>query len=158
MGNYDSLTCKKLTLFTVSAVMIQIIGLSLFIVGFFPVKPSLSGLRYGFLSHSRSSFSNHVQGLTSLLFSIKTFLSMFLKMFYGVLAFLIVLVDWRAFIRRVSIRLIWIIIYLPCLLKSSNLCTRFEFILRFCHLLLANGYRFRIVSDGNFKFSWLNPT
>lgn len=44
MGNYDSLTCKKLTLFTVSAVMIQIIGLSLFIVGFFPVKPSLSGL------------------------------------------------------------------------------------------------------------------
>ncbi|KAL8532413.1 hypothetical protein ACS0TY_008856 [Phlomoides rotata] len=39
-----SLTCTKLTLFTFSAVMIQIIGLSLFIYGFFPVKPTLSGI------------------------------------------------------------------------------------------------------------------
>ncbi|KAI3462125.1 hypothetical protein Pfo_018788 [Paulownia fortunei] len=44
MSNYCSLTCTKLTLFTVSAVMIQIIGLALFIVGFFPVKPTLSGM------------------------------------------------------------------------------------------------------------------
>ncbi|GFP90700.1 GPI ethanolamine phosphate transferase 2 [Phtheirospermum japonicum] len=44
MSNYYTLTCTRLTLFTVSAVMIQIIGLSLFIVGFFPVKPSFSGM------------------------------------------------------------------------------------------------------------------
>ncbi|KAL1540788.1 GPI ethanolamine phosphate transferase 2 isoform X2 [Salvia divinorum] len=44
MGNDYSLTCKNLTLFTVSSVVIQIIGLYLFIVGFFPVKPSLSGM------------------------------------------------------------------------------------------------------------------
>ncbi|KAL7135495.1 hypothetical protein ABFS83_11G100800 [Erythranthe nasuta] len=44
MNNNNSLTCAKLTLFTVSAVIIQIIGLSLFIVGFFPVKPTLSGM------------------------------------------------------------------------------------------------------------------
>ncbi|PIN16984.1 Glycosylphosphatidylinositol anchor synthesis protein [Handroanthus impetiginosus] len=43
-SNYQSLTCTKLTLWTVSAVLIQIIGLSLFIVGFFPVKPTLSGM------------------------------------------------------------------------------------------------------------------
>ncbi|XP_057807156.1 GPI ethanolamine phosphate transferase 2 isoform X2 [Salvia miltiorrhiza] len=44
MGSDYSLTCKRLTLFTVSAVVIQMIGLYLFIVGFFPVKPSLSGM------------------------------------------------------------------------------------------------------------------
>ncbi|KAL6558732.1 hypothetical protein OROMI_019082 [Orobanche minor] len=44
MSNYYSLSCKKLILFTASAVMIQIIGLSLFISGFFPVKPSFSGM------------------------------------------------------------------------------------------------------------------
>ncbi|XP_047955777.1 GPI ethanolamine phosphate transferase 2 [Salvia hispanica] len=44
MGNDYSLTCKNLPLVTVSAVLIQIIGLYLFIVGFFPVKPSLSGM------------------------------------------------------------------------------------------------------------------
>ncbi|KAL5556550.1 hypothetical protein UlMin_038786 [Ulmus minor] len=38
-----SLTCTKLTLFTVAAVIIQIVGLSLFVFGFFPVKPALSG-------------------------------------------------------------------------------------------------------------------
>ncbi|KAL0461423.1 UNVERIFIED_CONTAM: GPI ethanolamine phosphate transferase 2 [Sesamum latifolium] len=43
-NNYYSLTCKKLALFTVLAVVIQIIGLSLFILGFFPVKPTLSGM------------------------------------------------------------------------------------------------------------------
>ncbi|KAG8373430.1 hypothetical protein BUALT_Bualt11G0023500 [Buddleja alternifolia] len=44
MSKNHSLTCAKLTLFTVSAVMIQIIGLFLFIMGFFPVKPTLSGI------------------------------------------------------------------------------------------------------------------
>ncbi|KAL0381670.1 UNVERIFIED_CONTAM: GPI ethanolamine phosphate transferase 2 [Sesamum angustifolium] len=43
-NNYYSLTCRKLALFTVLAVVIQIIGLSLFILGFFPVKPTLSGM------------------------------------------------------------------------------------------------------------------
>ncbi|CAI9111460.1 OLC1v1011684C3 [Oldenlandia corymbosa var. corymbosa] len=38
-----SLTCRTLTLLTVSAVVIQIIGLSLFVMGFFPVKSTLSG-------------------------------------------------------------------------------------------------------------------
>lgn len=39
----SSLTCTKLTLFTIAGVIIQIIGLSLFVYGFFPVKPALSG-------------------------------------------------------------------------------------------------------------------
>ncbi|XP_057497088.1 GPI ethanolamine phosphate transferase 2 isoform X2 [Actinidia eriantha] len=40
----SSLTCTKLTLFTVAAILVQIIGLSLFVLGFFPVKPALSGV------------------------------------------------------------------------------------------------------------------
>nr|GMD53492.1 GPI ethanolamine phosphate transferase 2 isoform X1 [Ipomoea batatas] len=40
----SSLTCTKITLLTVLAVVIQIIGLSLFVLGFFPVKPTLSGV------------------------------------------------------------------------------------------------------------------
>ncbi|CAK9169181.1 unnamed protein product [Ilex paraguariensis] len=40
----SSLTCTKLTLFTVIAVFIQIIGLLLFVLGFFPVKSALSGV------------------------------------------------------------------------------------------------------------------
>ncbi|GMY12101.1 GPI ethanolamine phosphate transferase 2 isoform X2 [Fagus crenata] len=39
----SSLTCTKLTIFTVAGVIIQAIGLSLFVYGFFPVKPALSG-------------------------------------------------------------------------------------------------------------------
>nr|XP_016514833.1 PREDICTED: GPI ethanolamine phosphate transferase 2-like isoform X3 [Nicotiana tabacum] len=39
----SSLTCKKLTVITVLAVLIQVIGLALFVLGFFPVKPALSG-------------------------------------------------------------------------------------------------------------------
>ncbi|KAF5738027.1 hypothetical protein HS088_TW13G00921 [Tripterygium wilfordii] len=38
-----SITCAKLTSYTVGAVVLQMIGLSLFVFGFFPVKPSLSG-------------------------------------------------------------------------------------------------------------------
>uniref|UniRef100_A0A5B7BMG7 Putative Alkaline-phosphatase-like family protein n=1 Tax=Davidia involucrata TaxID=16924 RepID=A0A5B7BMG7_DAVIN len=40
----SSLTCTKLTLCTIAAVLIQIIGLLLFVLGFFPVKPALSGV------------------------------------------------------------------------------------------------------------------
>ncbi|KAK4356289.1 hypothetical protein RND71_025260 [Anisodus tanguticus] len=39
----SSLTCKRLTLITVLAVLIQVFGLALFVLGFFPVKPALSG-------------------------------------------------------------------------------------------------------------------
>ncbi|CAN0858323.1 GPI ethanolamine phosphate transferase 2 [Linum grandiflorum] len=38
------LTCTKLTLFALAAVFIQIIGLSIFVYGFFPVKPALFGV------------------------------------------------------------------------------------------------------------------
>ncbi|XP_027187605.1 GPI ethanolamine phosphate transferase 2 isoform X2 [Cicer arietinum] len=37
------ISCTKLTLFSISALIIQLIGLSLFVFGFFPVKPLLSG-------------------------------------------------------------------------------------------------------------------
>nr|GMD49280.1 GPI ethanolamine phosphate transferase 2 isoform X1 [Ipomoea batatas] len=40
----SSLTCTKITLLAVLAVVIQIFGLSLFVLGFFPVKPTLSGV------------------------------------------------------------------------------------------------------------------
>lgn len=40
----SSLTCTRLALCTVAAVLLQIIGLSLFGLGFFPVKPALSGV------------------------------------------------------------------------------------------------------------------
>lgn len=40
----SSLTCTRITVFTLTAVVIQIIGLSLFVLGFFPVKPALSGI------------------------------------------------------------------------------------------------------------------
>ncbi|XP_049372254.1 GPI ethanolamine phosphate transferase 2 [Solanum verrucosum] len=39
----SSLTCKKLTVIAVLAVLIQVFGLALFVLGFFPVKPALSG-------------------------------------------------------------------------------------------------------------------
>ncbi|XP_057448555.1 GPI ethanolamine phosphate transferase 2 isoform X2 [Lotus japonicus] len=39
----SSISCTKLTLFTIAAVSIQFIGLSVFLFGFFPVKPILSG-------------------------------------------------------------------------------------------------------------------
>ncbi|XP_052196246.1 GPI ethanolamine phosphate transferase 2 isoform X2 [Diospyros lotus] len=40
----SSLTCTQLTLCTLTAILIQIIGLSLFVLGFFPVKPALLGV------------------------------------------------------------------------------------------------------------------
>ncbi|PRQ48491.1 putative Type I phosphodiesterase/nucleotide pyrophosphatase/phosphate transferase [Rosa chinensis] len=39
----SGLSCTKLTLFTVAGVAIQLVGLSLFVFGFFPVKPTLPG-------------------------------------------------------------------------------------------------------------------
>ncbi|KAK3024564.1 hypothetical protein RJ639_043504, partial [Escallonia herrerae] len=39
----STLTCTKLTLYTMAAVVVQITGLLLFLLGFFPSKPALSG-------------------------------------------------------------------------------------------------------------------
>ncbi|KAH9712748.1 GPI ethanolamine phosphate transferase 2 [Citrus sinensis] len=38
------MTCKSLTIITLAGVIIQMIGLSLFVWGFFPVKPALTGV------------------------------------------------------------------------------------------------------------------
>ncbi|KAF3439213.1 hypothetical protein FNV43_RR17488 [Rhamnella rubrinervis] len=55
-----SLTCTKLTLFTIAGVIIQMVGLSLFVFGFFPVKPALSGVSgpESFRSPSYNSVQN----------------------------------------------------------------------------------------------------
>lgn len=39
----SSVTCKRLTVLTILAVVMQLTGLFLFVMGFFPVKPTLSG-------------------------------------------------------------------------------------------------------------------
>ncbi|CAL9127208.1 unnamed protein product [Musa textilis] len=39
----SSLTCGKLASWTIAAILLQILGLSLFVIGFFPVKPTLPG-------------------------------------------------------------------------------------------------------------------
>lgn len=39
----SSMTCTKLTIWTIFAMALQIAGLYLFVLGFFPVKPALSG-------------------------------------------------------------------------------------------------------------------
>ncbi|KAF5206763.1 Gpi ethanolamine phosphate transferase [Thalictrum thalictroides] len=44
MSSSSTLTCTKLTAWTLAAVFLQILGLSLFVFGFFPVKPTLSGV------------------------------------------------------------------------------------------------------------------
>ncbi|KAH0912831.1 hypothetical protein HID58_036152 [Brassica napus] len=38
------MTCTRLTILTVAGILLQIIGLSIFVFGFFPVKPTLSGV------------------------------------------------------------------------------------------------------------------
>ncbi|KAF8079634.1 hypothetical protein N665_1012s0009 [Sinapis alba] len=38
------MTCTRLTIFTVAGIFLQIIGLSIFVFSFFPVKPTLSGV------------------------------------------------------------------------------------------------------------------
>ncbi|OVA01779.1 Type I phosphodiesterase/nucleotide pyrophosphatase/phosphate transferase [Macleaya cordata] len=40
----SSLTCARLATWTIVAVLLQILGLLLFVLGFFPVKPALSGV------------------------------------------------------------------------------------------------------------------
>ncbi|GAV59225.1 LOW QUALITY PROTEIN: Phosphodiest domain-containing protein, partial [Cephalotus follicularis] len=40
----SSISCSKVSVYTVGGVIIQMIGLSLFVFGFFPVKPALSGI------------------------------------------------------------------------------------------------------------------
>ncbi|CAH9144929.1 unnamed protein product [Cuscuta epithymum] len=56
----SSLTCTKVTLLTVLAIAIQITGLCLFILGFFPVTPTLSGVSglESFYPPGSSSFEN----------------------------------------------------------------------------------------------------
>ncbi|XP_006293624.2 GPI ethanolamine phosphate transferase 2 isoform X1 [Capsella rubella] len=39
-----AMTCTRLTAFTVAGIFLQIVGLSIFVFGFFPVKPTLSGV------------------------------------------------------------------------------------------------------------------
>lgn len=43
------LTCSGLTTCSIAAVIVQMVGVSLFMLGFFPVKPTLSGVRFDFL-------------------------------------------------------------------------------------------------------------
>ncbi|KAF9603908.1 hypothetical protein IFM89_038818, partial [Coptis chinensis] len=43
-GSMSTLSCTKLTTLTLSAICLQMLGLSLFIFGFFPIKPTLSGV------------------------------------------------------------------------------------------------------------------
>ncbi|VVB10657.1 unnamed protein product [Arabis nemorensis] len=40
----SAITCTRLAIFTVTGIFLQIIGLSIFVFGFFPVKPTLSGV------------------------------------------------------------------------------------------------------------------
>lgn len=44
MGAASSPSCAALASWTVAAVLLQVAGLSLFLYGFFPVKPTLPGL------------------------------------------------------------------------------------------------------------------
>ncbi|XP_015890563.3 GPI ethanolamine phosphate transferase 2 isoform X2 [Ziziphus jujuba] len=57
----SSLTCTKLTLFTIAGVVIQMVGLSIFVFGFFPVKPALSGVSGPESYRSPTSPSNQNQ-------------------------------------------------------------------------------------------------
>ncbi|KAF4350405.1 GPI ethanolamine phosphate transferase 2 isoform X1 [Cannabis sativa] len=61
----SSLTCTNLTIFTLTGVLIQIIGLSLFVFGFFPVKPALSGFSgpEAFRAPRSDSVQNHSMAL-----------------------------------------------------------------------------------------------
>lgn len=43
------LTCRWLTACSLAAVIVQMVGVSLIMLGFFPVKPTLSGVRFNFL-------------------------------------------------------------------------------------------------------------
>lgn len=54
----SSLSCARLTAWTIAAVALQILGLSLFVIGFFPVKPTLRGFRLFFFPHLFLFFSN----------------------------------------------------------------------------------------------------
>lgn len=46
MNHSSSLGCSRFAALSVAAVLIQLVGLFLFVFGFFPVKPALSGIRY----------------------------------------------------------------------------------------------------------------
>lgn len=53
----SSMTCRKLSLIALGGVLLQLIGLAIFVYGFFPVKPALSGFR---LLLSSSSFLHFI--------------------------------------------------------------------------------------------------
>lgn len=105
----SSLTCTKLTLFTIAALLTQIIGLSLFVLGFFPVKPALSGVRYSFHSFI-------------------TLLRVWISVLFWFQFYLLSLLNDHLVVQRVSIRLVnrlRIRMWQICLLISSSLYTRF---------------------------------
>lgn len=62
----SQMTCKSLTIITLAGVIIQMIGLSLFVLGFFPVKPALSGVSGPESYRAPASDSNENHGNSSL--------------------------------------------------------------------------------------------
>ncbi|KAJ4714544.1 GPI ethanolamine phosphate transferase 2 [Melia azedarach] len=62
----SQMTCKKLTLLTLAGLIIQIIGLLLFVFGFFPVKPALSGVSGSESYHAPASGFSENQTQSSL--------------------------------------------------------------------------------------------
>ncbi|KAL5714263.1 hypothetical protein ACHQM5_016248 [Ranunculus cassubicifolius] len=66
MSSPSSLNCTKLSLCTLAAIFLQILGLSLFIFGFFPVKPTLSGVSglESYRAPKCNSIQNHKENST----------------------------------------------------------------------------------------------
>ncbi|KAI3789975.1 hypothetical protein L2E82_02783 [Cichorium intybus] len=56
-----SLTCTNFTLLNAAAILLQITGLSLFVFGFFPIKPALSGVRNSGRESFRSSSCDSIE-------------------------------------------------------------------------------------------------
>lgn len=56
----SSMSCSGFVQLTVAALLIQLIGLSFFIFGFFPIKPALSGFRYFPPAMLQLSLSHHL--------------------------------------------------------------------------------------------------
>lgn len=135
----SSLTCTKLTILTVSAVLIQIIGLSLFLMGFFPVKSTLSGKRYApFLTSPRFKTSSCI--FHPLCHKGPTFYFFFFTFLYHIS------VGWRVFIHLGLIQYAKIM-YQLCLLVGflnyirwpfcSLLCLSLSLLKNFPHLMFV---------------------
>ncbi|GAB2283228.1 hypothetical protein Dimus_017753 [Dionaea muscipula] len=56
-GKMSAMTCTRLTIWMLAAAALQIIGLCLFVLGFFPVKPTLTGFSGPSSFHSPASDS-----------------------------------------------------------------------------------------------------